>query len=104
VPEENLPMPDGLISINAGTDSHGNPRTDLMYEEQLPPSPDSVPPEPEGPASEGEIQPYPKPAAPAQKPVSPMSPPTGHIVPGAASLPVRPDVSLSDGQARRPAG
>ncbi len=104
VPEENLPMPDGLISINAGTDSHGNPRTDLMYEEQLPPSPDSLPSEPEGPASEGEIQPYQKPAAPSQKPVSPISPPTGHIVPGAASLPTRPGVSLSDGQARRPAG
>ena len=104
VPEENMPMPDGLISINAGTDSHGNPRTDLMYEEQLPPSPDSLPAEPEGPASEGEIQPYQKPAAPAQKPVAPISPPTGHIVPGAANLLVRPGVSLSDGQARRPAG
>jgi penicillin-binding protein 1A len=76
VPEERLPLPDGLISINAGEDGQGRPRMDLMYEEQLPPEPASLPAEPEGPASEGEIVPQ-QPSAPS---------PSGHIVPGAARL------------------
>ncbi|MFY0057029.1 penicillin-binding protein, partial [Acinetobacter baumannii] len=29
VPEQRLPLPDGLISIDAGEDSKGYPRTDL---------------------------------------------------------------------------
>ncbi len=97
VPEQRQAMPDGLISIDAGVDAKGNPRTDLMYEEHLPPPPESFPADPEGPASEGEIQPY-VPPAPAPAP----QPPTGHIVPGSVSLPVRPEISQSAEPAPQP--
>ncbi len=105
-PEERLPLPDGLISIRAGQDAQGNPRTDLMYEEQLPPAPESIPVEPEGPASEGEVVPDPRPPSPSRSapPAAPPPSPSGHIVPGVVSVPVRPDVIRSAGQALRPAG
>jgi penicillin-binding protein 1A len=99
VPEERLPLPDGLISISAGADAQGNPRSDLMYEEQLPPAPESIPVEPEGPASEGEIMPEPRPPAP---PTGPS--PSGHIVPGASIVPADPTISQSGRPARPPAG
>lgn len=114
MPEERLPLPDGLISIDAGEDGKGNPRIDLMYEEHLPPPPESLPHEPEGPASEGELQPNPPPATPAPVPSIPGSPPapapaqppspSGHIVPGAASLPGAPPFSQSGEPLPRPAG
>jgi penicillin-binding protein 1A len=100
VPEERLPLPDGLISINAGEDALGNPRTDLMYEEHLPPEPESIPDEPEGPASEGEILPD---APPTSVPPSGPSP-SGHIVPGSARLDSAADFRASGAPARRPAG
>jgi penicillin-binding protein 1A len=111
VEEQRLPLPDGLISISAGADSQGNPRTDLMYEEQLPPPPESIPPEPDGPASEGEIVPEPalrRPVlrpSPATPPVTPAAPsPSGHIVPGAASLPADSNVSPPGRPVRQLAG
>ncbi|WP_040570956.1 penicillin-binding protein 1A [Methyloversatilis thermotolerans] len=85
VEEQQLPMPDGLIRIDAGIDAKGQQRTDLMYEEHLPPEPDSLPSEPEGPASEGELPPAPAPA-PAPSPAPRQPSPTGHIVPGEARL------------------
>ena len=92
VPEMQQTMPDGLISIDAGVDSKGHPRSDLMYQEHLPPAPSSLPGEPEGPASEGELQ-----------PPAPAPSPSGHIVPG-ASLPPPQGVRLSASPVRRPAG
>lgn len=100
VPEERLSLPDGLISINAGEDARGNPRTDLMYEEHLPPAPESIPDEPEGPASEGEIVPDAPPA-----PLPPSGPsPSGHIVPGSVGLGGTADFRAAGAPTRRPAG
>jgi penicillin-binding protein 1A len=103
VPEQRLPLPDGLISIDAGEDSKGNPRTDLMYEEHLPPPPESLPEEPETPASEGELQPGPPPQSPAPIPTPPRSP-TGHIVPSESRLTVPETLSRAASPARPPAG
>ena len=96
VPEAQQAVPDGLISIDAGTDSKGNPRSDLMYQEHLPAAPTSLPDEPEGPASEGELQPAPPPAG--------QRSPTGHIVPSESRLPQPDTLSRAVSPARQPAG
>jgi len=109
VPQAQMPMPDGLIRIDAGLDAQGNPRSDLMYEEHLPPPPESLPDEPASPASEGELVPNPPPTAPAPIPQAPTAPaaprsPTGHIVPDEASLTVPPRLSRAAPPAHRLAG
>ncbi|WP_374340932.1 PBP1A family penicillin-binding protein [Methyloversatilis sp.] len=104
IPQAQIPMPDGLLRIDAGHDNQGVPRSDLMYQEHLPPAPESLPEEPGGPASEGELQPGPPAQSPATIPAPAPRSPTGHIVPGEASIGLPPAVNRAIEQLPRPAG